>query len=62
MSESARALLIASAVGIVILLGPLALLAAGVIGAQTMLLIQALILGGMYLAATTIKARRDEDR
>lgn len=61
MSDSARALLIAAVAGIAILIGPLALLAAGVITAQTMLLIQALILGGIYLAATTIKAKREEE-
>lgn len=59
MSDSARALLIAAAVGLVILLGPLALLAAGLIEVQAMLVIQALILGGIYLAAVTIKARRE---
>lgn len=61
MSESAKALLIAALVGMVILIGPLALLAAGVIEAQTMLLIQGLILGGIYVATTMIKAKREED-
>ncbi len=61
MSDSARALLIAAAVGLLILLGPLALLAAGVVEVQAMLVIQALILGGLYLAAATIKARREGD-
>jgi hypothetical protein len=61
VSESAKALLIAALVGMVILIGPLALLAAGVIEAQTMLLIQGLILGGIYGATTMIKAKREED-
>ncbi len=61
MSETTRALLIAAVVGTVILLGPLALLAAGVIVPRTMLLIQALILGGIYVATTMIKAKREEE-
>lgn len=61
MSESARALMIAALIGLVILLGPLALLAAGAIDAQTMLLIQALILGGLYVATTVIKSKREEE-
>lgn len=53
-------MLLAGLAGVAILLGPLALLAAGVIGAATMVLIQALILGGLYLAAPAIKARRGD--
>lgn len=59
MSDSARAILIAGLLGALILLGPLALVAAGVIGAGTMVVIQGLILLFLYGIAVGIRRQRD---
>ena len=60
MSDATRAVLAAAVIGIAILLGPLTLLAAGVVGVGAMLAIQAAILLGLYAAAVVLKRRRDE--
>lgn len=61
MSEPARAVLLAGGIGVLILLGPLALLAAGLISAGAMIAIQVLALGAIYLAAVAIRSRRERD-
>jgi hypothetical protein len=59
MSESAKALLVAAAIGILILVGPLALLAAGLVDAGAMLALQAGALLALYVAAVVIRNRRE---
>ncbi|HKJ35487.1 MAG TPA: hypothetical protein VKA36_02870 [Solirubrobacterales bacterium] len=61
MSETTRALILATLIGLVILLGPIGLLAAGVVGPGAMLAIQAGVLLALYLVAVAIKNRRDAE-
>lgn len=59
MSDASKAVLIAGAIGLVVLLVPLALFAAGVINGGGVLVLQGLALGGVYLLAVTLRNRRD---
>jgi hypothetical protein len=61
MSEPARAVLLAGLIGIAILLGPVALAAAGVIDVGAMFAVQAGLLLAIYLLAVVLRNRRDED-
>lgn len=58
MSDAARAVLIAGAIGLIVLLVPLALFAAGLISGAGVLVLQGLALGGVYLLAVTLRNRR----
>jgi hypothetical protein len=60
MSDATRAVLWAALIGIVILLGPIALFAAGLVGIGGVLAIQAGVLLVLYLAAVVIRGRRDD--
>jgi threonine/homoserine efflux transporter RhtA len=59
MSESAKALLVAAGIGILILVGPLALLAADLVDVGAMLALQAGALLALYVAAVVIRNRRE---
>jgi len=61
MSEAARAVLLAGLIGIGILLGPIALAAAGAIDVGAMFAIQAGLLLAIYLLAVALRNRRDDD-
>lgn len=61
MSETTRALVLATLIGLVILLGPIGLLAAGLIQPGVMFAVQAGILLVLYLVAVVLKNRRDAE-
>jgi hypothetical protein len=60
MSDATRAVLWAALIGIVILLGPIALFAAGLVGIGGVLAIQGGTLLALYLATVVIRSRRDD--
>jgi hypothetical protein len=62
MSDPAKAVAWAGMIGTVILVGPLALFAAGLINGAGVLVLQGLALGGVYLLAVTLRNRRDQNR